>query len=254
MREATLVRMNDIITVRGTIGTDPKQIQTATGLDITTFRLASTPRRFDKEKGEWVDLETNWYGVSAYRHLARNTARCLKKGDPVVVYGRIKIRPWESDEKKGLAIDIDATKYPQGQRKRQPPRWVVELFEQYGFEYGGNWKTPDPMHFEFAGSITEARFLVASLAAGHLAHKPAPLPRSAPPLAPPPIPRSTEDPMFITIKGTGVGAGRFLIIPGGIPVGPMNDAEWMSARSEAPTVPHVTLTKELGAMALYNKR
>lgn len=108
MREATLVRMNDIITVRGTIGTDPKQIQTATGLDITTFRLASTPRRFDKEKGEWVDLETNWYGVSAYRHLARNTARCLKKGDPVVVYGRIKIRPWESDEKKGLAIDIDA--------------------------------------------------------------------------------------------------------------------------------------------------
>lgn len=108
MPAATLVRMNDIITIRGTIGTDPKQIQTATGLDITTFRIASNHRRFDREKGEWIEGETNWYGVSAYRALARNCANSLRKGDPVVVIGKIKIRAWESAEKKGLAIEIDA--------------------------------------------------------------------------------------------------------------------------------------------------
>ena len=100
--------MNDTITICGTVGTDPKQIQTATGLDITSFRVASNRRRFDKQKQEWIDGETNWYGVSAYRHLARNCASSLKKGDPIVVTGRIRIRSWESEEKKGLTIDIDA--------------------------------------------------------------------------------------------------------------------------------------------------
>ncbi len=165
----------------------------------------------------------------------------------------IRGRNAPSNHSWGLAIDIDATQYPMGTRKN-PPRWIIDLFESYGFEWGGRWKRPDPMHFEYVGSITEARFTVAALAAGHLVNKPAPLPPGAPPLAPPPIPRSQEDPMFVTIQGSGVGSGRFLIIPGGIPVGPMNDAEWMSARKEAPTVPHVTLTKALGSMALYNKR
>lgn len=100
--------MNDTITLRGTVGTDPRQIQTATGLDITSFRLASTQRRFDREKQEWVDSDTNWYGISTYRQLARNTGASVKKGDPVIVTGRVKVRPWEAGEKKGLSIEVDA--------------------------------------------------------------------------------------------------------------------------------------------------
>lgn len=100
--------MNDTITLRGTVGTDPRQIQTATGLDITSFRLASTQRRYDRDKQEWIDGDTNWYGVSTYRHLARNAANSLKKGDPIIVTGRIKVRPWEVGDKKGLSIEIDA--------------------------------------------------------------------------------------------------------------------------------------------------
>lgn len=92
-----------------------------------------------------------------------------------------------SNHSWGLAIDIDATKYPQGQRRNQPPRWVIDLFRAYGFEYGGDWSNPDPMHFEFAGSITEARYLVASLAAGHQVGKPAPLPPTVPPVYVPPV-------------------------------------------------------------------
>lgn len=85
-----------------------------------------------------------------------------------------------SNHSWGLAIDIDATKYPQGQRRNQPPGWVIDLFEKYGFEYGGRWSNPDPMHFEFKGSITEARHMVAMLAAGHIANVPAPMPPTAP--------------------------------------------------------------------------
>lgn len=88
----------------------------------------------------------------------------------------------------GLAIDIDATKFPMGQSRNRPPQWIVDLFEAYGFEWGGRWRRPDPMHFEFAGSITEARHIVAMLAASHLAQEPPAMPGSAPQVEPPPDP------------------------------------------------------------------
>jgi hypothetical protein len=92
----------------------------------------------------------------------------------------IRGRRVASNHSWGLAVDIDATRYPMGTR-RNPPGWIVDLFEAYGFEWGGRWSRPDPMHFEFRGSITEARHMVAMLAAGHLVNKPAPLPGSVPP-------------------------------------------------------------------------
>lgn len=104
-----------------------------------------------------------------------------------------------SNHSWGLAIDIDATRYPMGTH-RNPPRWIVDLFEAYGFEWGGDWKRPDPMHFEFRGSIDEARFLVASLAAGHLVGKPAPIPHTIPP---PYQPRFPEDKMTFLVQAEG---------------------------------------------------
>lgn len=100
--------MTDTITLRGTIGTDPRHVTTASGLDITSFRLASPQRRYDREKQAWVDGDTNWYTISTYRQLARNASSSLKKGEPVIVTGRLKVRPWEAGEKKGLAIEVDA--------------------------------------------------------------------------------------------------------------------------------------------------
>src|SRR5690606_12848129 len=99
---AHTVRMTDTITLRGTVGTDPRLVTTANGTHITSFRLASPQRRFDRETSAWIDGETNWYTVSAYRQLARNTGTSIKKGDPVIVTGRLKVRPWEAGEKKGV--------------------------------------------------------------------------------------------------------------------------------------------------------
>ncbi|MEV1129390.1 single-stranded DNA-binding protein [Agromyces sp. NPDC049794] len=100
--------MTDSITVTGVVGSDPRVHVTTQGLAITSFRLASTRRYFDRAKGSWEDGETNWYTVSAFRQLAQNTAASVVKGERVVVHGRLRLRAWENGEKSGMAIEIEA--------------------------------------------------------------------------------------------------------------------------------------------------
>ncbi|NRD27456.1 single-stranded DNA-binding protein [Frigoribacterium sp. VKM Ac-2836] len=100
--------MTDTITLTGIIATDPRALVTQTGLSITSFRLASTQRRYDRVTGVWVDGETNWYTVTAFRHLADNVLASLRKGQRVVVTGRVRIRSWESGERSGMTVEVDA--------------------------------------------------------------------------------------------------------------------------------------------------
>jgi len=100
--------MTDTITLTGIIATDPRALVTQSGLSITSFRLASTQRRYDRVKGEWLDGETNWYTVTAFRQLAENVVGSLRKGQRVVVTGRLRIRSWESGDRSGLTVEVDA--------------------------------------------------------------------------------------------------------------------------------------------------
>ena len=100
--------MTDTITVTGVVGSDPRVHVTSQGLTITSFRLASTRRYFDRTKGAWEDGETNWYTVSGFRQLAHNAAESVHRGDRVVVHGRLRLRAWENGEKSGTAIEIEA--------------------------------------------------------------------------------------------------------------------------------------------------
>ena len=100
--------MTDRITVTGVVGSDPRPTVTPAGLQITNFRLASTRRYFDRATGQWTDGETNWYSVSTFRQLALNTAASIRKGEHVVVHGRLRVRQWKTAEKSGLAIEIEA--------------------------------------------------------------------------------------------------------------------------------------------------
>lgn len=100
--------MTDTITLTGLVATDPRHIVTSEGLAITTFRLASTQRRFDRSQEKWIDGDTNWYTITAFRQLAMNSASSLKKGERVVVTGRLRIREWQSGERTGLNIDVEA--------------------------------------------------------------------------------------------------------------------------------------------------
>ncbi len=100
--------MTDTITLTGLVATIPKQIVTGNGLSITNFRLASTQRRFDRTEQKWVDGDTNWYTISAFRQLATNVVSSVQKGQRIVVTGRLRIRDWETEDKRGTSIGVDA--------------------------------------------------------------------------------------------------------------------------------------------------
>ncbi|WP_247826305.1 single-stranded DNA-binding protein [Arthrobacter antioxidans] len=101
--------MTDIITVRGYVATDVRLTSAQSGLAVAGFRMCSTDRRFDRETNAWVDGHTNWYSVSMFRQLATNAGASLKKGDRVIVTGRLRVRPWiNADGRTGTSVDIDA--------------------------------------------------------------------------------------------------------------------------------------------------
>ncbi|WP_308799614.1 single-stranded DNA-binding protein [Agromyces silvae] len=100
--------MTDLITVTGIVGSDPRAIVTGQQLPITSFRLASTRRYFNRTTNSWEDAGTNWYTVSAFRQLAFNANASLRKGEHVLVHGRLKQRPWQAGDRAGVAIEIEA--------------------------------------------------------------------------------------------------------------------------------------------------
>jgi single-strand DNA-binding protein len=100
--------MSDTITVIGLVATIPNHVVTGDGLSITTFRLASSQRRYDKTKQEWVEVDTNWYTITTFRQLATNVVSSVQRGQRVVVTGRLRIRDWAKDDKRGTNVEIDA--------------------------------------------------------------------------------------------------------------------------------------------------
>ena len=100
--------MTDTLTLTGLVATIPKQIVTGNGLPITTFRLASQQRRFDRTEQKWVDGETNWYTVTSFRQLATNVISSVQRGQRVVVTGRLRIRDWATEENHGTSVGLDA--------------------------------------------------------------------------------------------------------------------------------------------------
>ncbi|SDQ10116.1 single-stranded DNA-binding protein [Microbacterium sp. cf332] len=100
--------MSDRITVIGNIATEPEQRRTGNGVPATAFRLASTQRYRDASSGEWVDGATNWYRVSVFRSLGEHAFASLRKGQRVIVEGRLRLREWEANGKRGTEVEIDA--------------------------------------------------------------------------------------------------------------------------------------------------
>lgn len=92
----------------GQVATEPRLFTPAGGAEFCTFRLASGERRYDTTKQEWVDTDPNWFTVNTFRGLARHAHRSLRKGDRVVVAGKLRVRQWESEEKRGTTVEIDA--------------------------------------------------------------------------------------------------------------------------------------------------
>ena len=97
------------ITLRGYLTAEPKYQKTATAMPLTEIRVGSTPRRLNRETGEWQDAPTSYYRVKCWRRLAINAASSLHKGDMVVVRGRFYMNNWVDNQQRPRAtLEIEA--------------------------------------------------------------------------------------------------------------------------------------------------
>jgi single-strand DNA-binding protein len=102
--------MNEtLVTLVGHIATEPVMRSTAAGARVTSFRLASTERRFDKGVNGWRDASTTFYTVTTWRTMAENVHQSLSKGQPVVVHGRLRDSSYEAkDGQWRTVLEVEA--------------------------------------------------------------------------------------------------------------------------------------------------
>ena len=98
------------ITLRGYLTAEPKLHQkTPAATPVTEIRVGSTPRRVNRETGEWQDAPTSYYTIKCWRRLAINAVSSLHKGDMVVVRGRFYMNHWvDSQQRPRATLEIEA--------------------------------------------------------------------------------------------------------------------------------------------------
>jgi len=87
-----------IITVVGNLVDDPELRFTPSGAAVAKFRVASTPRVFDRPTNEWKDGDSLFLTCSVWRQAAENVAESLQRGMRVIIQGRLKQRSYEDNE------------------------------------------------------------------------------------------------------------------------------------------------------------
>jgi single-strand DNA-binding protein len=100
----------NMIILRGFVTAEPKFWQTApTQTPLAEIRLGHTPRRLNRATGEWEDGETSYYTVKCWRRLAVNVKGSLRKGDMILVRGKVVMRTWVDDQQRNrVQMQIEA--------------------------------------------------------------------------------------------------------------------------------------------------
>jgi single-strand DNA-binding protein len=146
------------ITLVGNLVDDPELRFTPSGAAVANFRVASTPRTFDRASGEWKDGESMFLTCTVWRQYAENVAESLQRGMRVIVQGRLKQRSYETREgekRTVFEVDVDevgpalrsaTAKVTKAQRQGggggfggQP-----QSYGQQGGGFGGGQQQPDP--------------------------------------------------------------------------------------------------------------
>lgn len=125
------------ITLVGNLVDDPELRFTNSGAAVASFRVASTPRTFDRQSGEWKDGEALFLTCSVWRQYAENVAESLQRGMRVIVQGRLKQRSYETREgEKRTVYEVDVEEV--GPALRSATAKVTKTQRQSnGFNGGG---------------------------------------------------------------------------------------------------------------------
>ncbi|WP_326643195.1 single-stranded DNA-binding protein [Streptosporangium sp. NBC_01755] len=101
--------MNDIhVTLTGNVAATPRQHTFPDGSRVTSLKIASTSRYFDRENQQWRNGETTYFGVRCFRGLADNVAQSVQLGQPVVVQGRLRIREFTHEGERRFMPEVEA--------------------------------------------------------------------------------------------------------------------------------------------------
>ncbi|MFE2407026.1 single-stranded DNA-binding protein [Kitasatospora sp. NPDC059408] len=95
------------ITLVGNLVDDPELRFTPSGVAVAKFRIASTPRTFDRQTNEWKDGEALFLTCNVWRQPAENVAESLTKGMRVIVQGRLQQRSYEKDGQKRTVFEVE---------------------------------------------------------------------------------------------------------------------------------------------------
>ena len=96
------------ITVFGNVVSDVRSISTRTGATLSSFRMAVNNRKFSKTTNTWIDLDTTYLTVNCWRQLGDHVLVSVKRGDPVLVAGRLRVRDWSTEDKSGTVVEVEA--------------------------------------------------------------------------------------------------------------------------------------------------
>ncbi len=124
------------ITVVGNLVDDPELRFTPSGAAVANFRIASTPRTFDRQTNEWKDGEALFLSCAVWRQAAENVAESLQKGMRVVVQGNLRSRQYETREgEKRTVFEIQVDEV--GPSLKYATAKVTRTQRQGGSTYGG---------------------------------------------------------------------------------------------------------------------
>src|SRR4051794_15090522 len=124
------------ITVVGNLVDDPELRFTPSGAAVANFRIASTPRTFDRQTNEWKDGEALFLSCAVWRQAAENVAESLQKGMRVVVQGNLRSRQYETREgEKRTVFEIQVNEV--GPSLKYATAKVTRTQRSGGSSYGG---------------------------------------------------------------------------------------------------------------------
>ena len=193
-----------VITVIGNLTADPELRWTQSGAAVADFTVASTPRTYDRNAGEWRDGDTLFMRCSVWRDTAENVAESLRKGMRVIVQGRLTQRSYDTQQgerRTVVELQVDEVGPSLRRARAQVTRTAPSGGGGYQSDNRGQQGAPSRAAVTAAARVDTARVAPTT------AHRPAAPPRTRgapPPLAAPP-PSATSPRSKVARPGTYAG-------------------------------------------------
>jgi len=127
-----------VITVIGNLTADPELRWTGNGAAVADFTIASTPRTYDRNSGEWKDGESLFLRCSVWRNAAENVAESLRKGMRVIAQGRLVQRSYETKEgERRTVVELQVDEIGPSLRSARAQVTRANNGQQGGYQSGG---------------------------------------------------------------------------------------------------------------------